>query len=61
MDIIYNPLKTKLLREAEKKNCVTVDGVSMFVYQGVAQFEMWTGRTAPVDLMRETVLEALRP
>ncbi len=59
MDIIYNPLKTKLLLEAEKKGCRIVDGAAMFVYQGVAQFEMWTGRTAPVSLMRETVLKAL--
>ena len=59
MDIIYNPLKTQLLKEAEKKNCVTIDGLSMFVYQGVAQFEMWTGKTAPAGLMRDVVLESL--
>ncbi len=59
MDIIYNPLKTKLLKEAEKIGCPTVDGVSMFVFQGVAQFELWTQQKAPVDLMRHTVLESL--
>jgi len=59
MDIIYNPLKTKLLKEAEKIGCATVDGVSMFVFQGVAQFELWTQQKAPVDLMRHTVLESL--
>ncbi|MFZ5573007.1 MAG: shikimate dehydrogenase [Thermodesulfobacteriota bacterium] len=59
MDIIYNPLNTRLLMEAQKKGCLVVDGANMFVYQGAAQFEMWTGRTAPVSLMRETVLEAL--
>jgi shikimate dehydrogenase len=59
MDIVYNPLKTRLLKEAEALGCRTVDGVSMFVYQGVAQFEMWTGEKAPVDLMREIVLDAL--
>lgn len=56
MDIVYNPLKTRLLKEADKKGCVTVDGVSMFVHQGVAQFEMWTGKKAPVEIMRKTVL-----
>ncbi len=59
MDIVYNPLKTLLLKEAESIGCSTVDGVSMFVYQGVAQFEMWTGRKAPVDLMRKVVLDEL--
>jgi len=60
MDIIYNPLKTKLLKEAEKIGCPTVDGVSMFVFQGVAQFELWTGKKAPVELMRQTVLQSLK-
>ncbi len=60
MDIVYNPIKTRLLKEAEKIGCVTVDGVSMFVYQGVAQFEMWTGEKAPVNSMRQVVVEALQ-
>ena len=59
MDIIYNPLRTKLLTEAEKIGCATVDGLSMFVFQGAAQFELWTGKDAPVELMRQTVLESL--
>lgn len=61
MDIVYNPLKTLLLKEAEKKGCKTVDGVSMFVYQAISQFESWTGQGAPYDLMRKTVLKALHP
>ena len=59
MDIIYNPLKTKLLREAEKIGCAIINGVPMFVFQGAAQFELWTGKNAPVELMRQTVLESL--
>jgi len=59
MDIVYNPLKTRLLKEAERIGCTTIDGVSMFVYQGVAQFEMWTGQKAPVNLMRKAVLDSL--
>ncbi len=59
MDIIYNPLKTMLLAESEKIGCSTVDGVSMFVHQGAAQFEMWTGKKAPVKIMRKTVLKEL--
>lgn len=59
MDIVYNPLKTRFLKEAQAIGCKTVDGVSMFVYQAVSQFESWTGEQAPVDLMRKVVLNAL--
>ena len=60
MDIVYNPLKTRLLKEAENIGCTVVDGVSMFVYQGASQFELWTGKKAPVDIMRKAVLDVLR-
>lgn len=59
MDIVYNPLRTRLLKAAEDMGCTTIDGVSMFVFQGASQFELWTGKKAPVDLMRKTVLKAL--
>jgi shikimate dehydrogenase len=59
MDIVYNPLKTRLLKEAEALGCTIVDGLSMFVYQGVSQFESWTGEKAPVELMRQVVYKAL--
>ena len=59
MDIVYNPFKTSLLKVAEDMGCTTIDGVSMFVFQGAGQFELWTGKKAPVDLMRKTVLKAL--
>jgi shikimate dehydrogenase len=55
MDIVYNPLKTRLLREAEAAGCETIDGLSMFVYQGARQFELWTGLAAPVEIMRMAV------
>ena len=59
MDMVYNPLKTRLLSEAKKIGCSTIDGVSMFVQQGAVQFELWTGRQAPVDVMRKVVLDEL--
>jgi len=59
MDMVYNPLKTRFLREAEDRGCTTIDGVSMFVHQGAFQFELWTQHKAPVDVMRKVVLEAL--
>ncbi len=58
-DVIYNPLKTPLLLSAEKAGAKTLGGLSMLVYQGVASFELWTQKTAPVDIMMETVVKAL--
>lgn len=60
MDIVYNPVETRLLREAKERGCLTIDGVGMLVYQGAIAFEMWTGVRAPVDVMREVVVKALR-
>ncbi|MBI4516552.1 MAG: shikimate dehydrogenase [Deltaproteobacteria bacterium] len=59
MDIVYNPLKTKLLADAERQGRKTISGVEMFVNQAVIQFELWTGKTAPRSVMREVVLEHL--
>ena len=59
MDIVYNPLKTRLLKEAQDIGCITVNGVSMFVNQGAFQFELWTGKKAPINVMTETVMDAL--
>jgi 3-dehydroquinate dehydratase/shikimate dehydrogenase len=58
-DAVYNPLKTRLLREAEKIGCITIPGIDLFVNQAVDQFELWTGEKAPKDLMREIVIERL--
>ena len=59
VDVIYNPLKTRLLRDADAAGCRTRNGVGMFVHQGAEQIRLWTGRTPPVDLMRQVVLERL--
>jgi shikimate dehydrogenase len=59
MDIVYNPLKTRLLKTAEHIGCRTIDGVSMFVYQGALQLEWWTGMKAPVEVMKKAVLNVL--
>ncbi len=59
MDIVYNPLNTRLLSEAGKIGCTTVDGASMFIYQGAEQFELWTNIKAPVAIMKLAVLAAL--
>ncbi len=55
-DIVYNPLETRFLREAKERGCQVIPGYEMLLLQGVAQFELWTGKTAPVQIM-ETVLK----
>ncbi|MDH4329197.1 MAG: hypothetical protein OEV77_11795, partial [Nitrospira sp.] len=57
MDVVYNPRETQLLKEARRSGCKTISGIEMFLNQAVAQFELWTNRSAPVDVMR-AVLES---
>jgi len=59
-DLIYRPPRTKFLRLAASKGIRTVSGVEMFLAQGIAQWEIWTGLRAPVNAMRSAVLAALR-
>jgi len=58
-DIIYNPIKTRLLKEAKETGAETVSGVNMFVWQGALAFERWTGVEAPLELMREEAIKQL--
>jgi 3-dehydroquinate dehydratase / shikimate dehydrogenase len=60
MDLIYRPLDTELLKIAGKKGISTVSGVDMFLAQGFAQWELWTGKNAPEAAMRRAVLQSLR-
>ena len=60
MDLIYRPRKTRLLELAKRRGIETISGVEMFVAQGTAQWEIWTGLRAPVAAMRRAVLDALR-
>ncbi|UCH42308.1 MAG: shikimate dehydrogenase [Dehalococcoidales bacterium] len=52
-DIVYNPVKTRLLREAEAAGAKTAGGLEMLVWQGALAFQHWTGQEAPIELMRE--------
>jgi len=58
-DVVYNPLKTQLLLNAEKAGADTLEGLAMLVYQGAAAFELWMGKDAPVDVMFEAALTAI--
>jgi shikimate dehydrogenase len=59
MDVIYNPLKTKLLQDAEMLGCHTFSGLDMFVHQGAEQLKLWTGKEPNRGLMKKVVLERL--
>ena len=58
-DIVYNPLKTELLRLAQKNGYKTITGLDMFVHQGAKAFEIWTGKQAKPEIMKISVLEHL--
>jgi shikimate dehydrogenase len=60
MDIVYSPMETRLLREAKQAGCKTVGGIHMLLFQGVSQFELWTGREAPVGVMKESLFNHLQ-
>jgi len=55
-DIVYNPLKTGLLREAEKCEAKTVSGIKMLIYQGVEAFKIWTGIYPPVNIFENALM-----
>ena len=57
MDIVYNPRNTQLLLDAQAAGCCTIPGLEMFLHQAAAQFELWTSKAAPTDVMR-AVLES---
>jgi shikimate dehydrogenase len=60
VDIIYNPLNTKLLIDAKTKGSKTISGMEMLIFQAVAAFEIWTGKTAPVNIMREAAVQGVK-
>jgi shikimate dehydrogenase len=59
MDIVYQPLQTKLLREAKEKGCLTINGLEMLVRQGAAQSEIWTGRKPEIGPIKKDLRRAM--
>lgn len=55
VDIIYNPSETPLLKAAKKKGCKAINGLGMLVYQGAIAFKIWTGKEAPVEIMKDVL------
>lgn len=60
MDIVYNPIETKLAKDAIAAGAKVISGVEMLIYQGAASFEIWTGKSAPVEVMRQAALNHLQ-
>lgn len=58
-DIVYSPVRTSLLRDAELSGARAISGLDMLVWQGAAAFELWTGQKAPVEIMSRALREAL--
>ena len=54
-DMIYQPVETKFLAAAKAAGCRVANGIGMLVHQGAKAFEIWTGKPAPVDVMRRAV------
>lgn len=58
-DIVYNR-ETRLIKDAKSQGLSAVNGLGMLLYQGVLAFEIWTGKKAPVDIMRQALIEGLK-
>jgi shikimate dehydrogenase len=59
-DAVYRPIETELIRGAEARGCRVIRGYEMLLNQGAVAFELWTGRSAPLAIMREAILKKLR-
>ncbi|MHC4458073.1 MAG: shikimate dehydrogenase [Planctomycetota bacterium] len=60
-DTVYNPAETLLLKQAKEGGAKTIDGISMFVNQGLAQFKLFTNTDGNAELMRKTISNCLSP
>lgn len=59
-DAIYDPLETKLLMQAREKGAVAIGGIEMLIYQGIAQFELYTGKKVSENVFRKVVYKLLK-
>lgn len=61
VDLVYNPARTRLLVEGEKRGATTVSGLEVLLYQGALSFELWTGTKAPIEIMWSEIDQYLSP
>jgi shikimate dehydrogenase len=59
-DLVYNPLETLFLKNAQSTGLTAVDGLGMLIHQGAYAFETWTGHKPPIDTMRQVCLHGLK-
>ena len=59
-DSVYNPLETRLLREAKEAGCMVIPGSELFINQAARQFELFMGQSAPIEAMREVLMGKLK-
>lgn len=59
VDIIYNPLETKLYKMAKANGCRVLNGIEMLIHQGAASFELWTKKEFPIEKVRDVVYKSL--
>lgn len=59
-DIVYKPLKTRLMKQAEAAGARAINGLGMLAWQGARSFELWTGSAPPVDVMTAAALERVK-
>ena len=58
-DLVYNPIQTRLLKDAAQRGCKTISGVEMFLGQALRQQQLWLGHHAPEEVMRAVLEQAL--
>ena len=58
-ELVYNPLETKLMKDATEIGCQTLSGLDMLVNQGALAFEWWTNKKPNINLMKNKIIEFL--
>lgn len=59
-DAVYAPYETKLIQMAREKKATVIHGTELLLFQGAAQFELFTGKKAPIDIMRKIIMENIQ-
>ena len=59
-DLIYTPRPTKFLQSATDNGAIAIDGLEMLIQQGAIAFELWLQQPAPIEVMRQTLLQSIQ-